>query len=105
MLYKTIVLELIQSRPSYHNRLCQPRMLLPTLNQLAQELKDNHLAWQKTLSEADPQSDPQQIASEALERALQELRERLPSESTASEDGPLTLDAAIAFLRPPTPTE
>src|SRR5262249_26518624 len=101
----TIVLELIQKRPTYHRRLCGLRLMLPTLDQLARELKSNHEDWKKTLTEVTPGRDPFWIASDALERAIQELQDRLPSESTETEDAPRTPHAARAFLPPPPPTE
>ena len=51
------------------------------------------------LSQAKPGSDPSQIASEALELAMEDLRDDLPSASQASEAEPLSLDAAMNFLR------
>lgn len=98
MLYKTIVLEMLLQRPQMHNQLRKDRQLLSTLNLYAAELKTSHEAWQKRLAEAMPGSEPSQIASVATEMALQELKDHLPTESPPSED-PLSLDAAIAFVR------
>ena len=53
--------------------------------------------------DGQPSSDPHQIASEALEMALQELADRLPSESPPDANETLSLDAAMAFLRRHTP--
>ena len=39
MLYKTIILEVIQSRPQLHRKLRQEKMLLRTINYYAPELK------------------------------------------------------------------
>ena len=50
----------------------------------ARELKTSHEAWKETLVQAKPGSDPSQIASEAMEMAVKELEDRLP---TASPDG------------------
>ena len=55
------------------------------------------------LSQAKPDSDPGQIASQALELALEDLRENLPSESPPSGEEAFSLDAAMAFLRRHTP--
>ena len=63
------------------------------------ELKASHEAWKEQLSQARPGSDPSQIASEAMELAVQELRDRLSSASPADETDPLSLDAAMNFLR------
>ena len=99
MQYKTIVLELLQQRPEMHEQLRKDRKLLPTLEIYARELKTSHEAWKEILSQARPGSDPSQIASEALEMALKELEDRLPSESPQDEQEPLSLDAAMAFIR------
>jgi hypothetical protein len=80
MQYKTIVLELLQQNQELHERLRRERMLLATVNILATELRDRHLAWKDQLSQARPESDPHLIASEALELALKGLEDFLPSE-------------------------
>jgi hypothetical protein len=103
MQYKTIVLQLLQQRPEIYDQLRQHRMLLSTLEVLARELKDRHDAWKDLLSQAKPGSDPSQIASEALEMALQGLEGFLPSESPPDENDPLSLEAAMAFIRRHTP--
>ena len=93
MQYKTIILELLRQRPQMHDQLRKDRKLLPTLELYARELKIGHEAWTEVLSQASPGSDPSQIASEALERALKEIEENLDS------DSPLTLDGAMALVR------
>ena len=98
MLYKTIVLELIQAQPDLHERLRTSRTLLPTMNSYASELKTSHEVWQKQLIQAKPGCDPRQIASQALEIALEELKERLRSASAAHETEPLSLDATMTYL-------
>ena len=102
MQYKTIVLELLQQRPQMHERLRKERKLLTTLEIYAKELKTSHEAWMETLSRANPVSNQNQIASEAMEMALKDLEDRLPSESVPSEDEALSLDQAMAFVRSPT---
>ena len=67
------------------------------------ELKASHEAWKEQLSQARPGSDPSQIASEAMELAMQDLRDRLPSASPRDETEPMSLDAAMNFLRRHTP--
>ena len=101
MQYKTIILELLQQRPQMHERLRQERLLLPTMERYAMELRTRHLEWKEQLMERQPDSEPGQIASEAMEMALKELEDRLPPESPES-DGP-TLDAAMASVRRHTP--
>ena len=101
MLYKTMVLGLLEGRPAMHERLRQSRTLLTTVNRLAGELRTSHEAWKARLSQANLTTDPSQISSEAMELALKELVDSLPSESP--DDDPLTLDAAMAFITRPTP--
>src|ERR1700686_3290723 len=98
MQYKTIVLELLKQRTELHEQLRLTRRLLPTLETCAKELKASHESWKETLAEAKPGSDPSQIASEALELALKELEDRLPSASRQDDREPLSLDAAMAFI-------
>jgi len=102
MQYKTIVLQLLEDRPEIHEQLRSSRQLLPMMEHLATELKTRHESWKDHLSQTRPNSDPSQIASEAMEIALQELVDRLPSGSPQSEDD-LSLDSAMAFLRVHTP--
>jgi hypothetical protein len=83
MQYMTIVLELLKQRKRMYERLCRERKSLETVNRYAVELKTRHDAWKEQLSQARPGSDPDQIASEAMELALKELEDSLPS---ASED-------------------
>ena len=103
MLYKTIVLELLQQRPQMHEQLRKERKLLATLELYAKALKSSHEAWKEQISQLRPGSDPGQVASEAMEMALMELEERLPAESPQEENDPLSLDEAMAFLRRHTP--
>ena len=83
MHYKTIVLELLQQYPELHRELASSKTLLPTLERYAAELKARHDDWTQTLSRERPESAPSQIASEALELALQELRDALPADIRA----------------------
>jgi hypothetical protein len=98
MQYKTIVLELLKERTELHEQLRQTRRLLPTLETCSRELKASHETWMETLTQANPGSDPSQIASEALELAIRELEDRLPSASKADEDETLSLDQAMASV-------
>jgi hypothetical protein len=102
MLYKTIVLVLLKQHPELHDQLRVTRRLLPTLDDWAKDLKTSHEAWKETLLQAKPGSDPIQISSEALELALKELEDRLPSASPQDEDE--TLDKAMAHVRSHTPS-
>jgi hypothetical protein len=100
MHYKTIVLQLLEDRPRLHNQLQRERRMLKTVEQLAPELKASHEEWRERLRQLRPESDPAQIASEAMELAIEELRDRLPSESEADNDM-FSLEAALAFLKRP----
>ena len=101
MQYKTIVHELLQQHTELYEQLRLTRRLKPTLETCAKELKASHEAWKDQLSQARPGSDPSQIASEALELAIQELEDRLPS-GPVDENETLSLDQAMAHLRHPT---
>ena len=100
MQYKTIVHELLQQRTELHEQLRLTRRLLPTLETCAKELKESHEAWKERLSQAAPASDQSQVSSEALEMALQELVDRLPSGQVADNEAP-SLDQAMAYVRNP----
>jgi hypothetical protein len=100
MHYKTIVLQLLEDRPRLHNQLQRERRMLKTVELLALELKASHEEWRERLRQLRPRSDPAQIASEAMELAIEELQNRLPSESEADNDT-FSLDAAMAFLKRP----
>jgi hypothetical protein len=78
MLYKTMILGLLEQRPTLYEQLRRRRTLLRTLEQYAAELKTTHEAWKERLAQATPGGSQTQIASEALEIALQEFQDRLP---------------------------
>jgi hypothetical protein len=102
MTYKSIVLEMLQQRPAMHDQLRKERKLLPTMEKYARELKTRHEAWQQMLLGIRPGSTRSQIESEALEVALKEMEECLPSESSPDGREAQFLDAAMLFLRPRT---
>src|SRR5947209_540338 len=103
MLYKTMILELLQQRPEMHDQLRQKRVLLQTLERYAIELKTRHDTWKELLTQAKPGRSESRNATEALEMALQEMQDRLPYGSPPNDKDPLTLDAAMAYLRLHTP--
>jgi hypothetical protein len=103
MQYKTIIYELLQQRPQMQEQLRKERKLLTALENYAKDLKTSHEGWKQLLAQMRPGSDPSQIASEALEIAVKEMEDRLPSESPQNESEALFLDAAMLFLRRPTP--
>jgi hypothetical protein len=98
MLYKTMVLELLQQFPEIHDRLRRERRLLQELDRYAAALKERHDAWTKWLAQADPASRESQVASEALETALRELADHFANGSPTDEGQPLSLEGAMAFL-------
>jgi hypothetical protein len=99
MQYKSMILAILQQRPQMHDQLRKNRKLLSTMEFYAKELKTSHAAWKELLSQLRPGSDQNQMASEALEIALKELEDRLPSESPRNEHETLFLDAAMLFIR------
>jgi len=101
MQYKSIVLELLQQRPEIHDQLRKQRKLLSTMERYAKELQTSHRAWIELLAQMRPNSDARQLYSEALEIALGELEDRLPSASARIESDSQFLDAAMLFLRRP----
>jgi hypothetical protein len=103
MQYKTIVLELLRERTELHEQLRLTRRLPPTLGTCSQELKASHQSWMETLAIANPGRDPSQIASEALELAIKELEDRLPSASKAEDRESLSLDQVMATVTGRTP--
>ncbi len=103
MLYKTMVLELLQQRPEVHEQLRRQRMVLPVLNYYAGELKSLHEAWQQHLAETRPGTSPNQTASEALEIALKEIKDCLPSAPSQPDSAHPSVEDLMAFLRDPTP--
>jgi hypothetical protein len=106
MRYRTIVLELLQDQyPALHAELSRGRALLETMDRLAIELKNAHVAWMNELRRASPDSDIRLIASEALTLAIEHVKGDLPPESPADgTDTPLCLDEAMAFVRRATPS-
>ena len=103
MLYKTIYLELLKQHPTIHDQLKANRQLLAALDHYSMELKSLHEIWKEQLMQAKPGSGPSQIASEALEIALQEMQDRLSHASLAQQNEALSLDEVMAFIRERTP--
>lgn len=101
MLYQSMVLEFLEQCPQIYDRLRHSRTLRSTMERIAIELKTSHEAWRERLSRARPDGDPSQIGSEAMELALQEMADSLPTESPQNDDETFSLDQAIAFIRTP----
>lgn len=105
MLYKTIILGLLEQNPILHERLRRDRAMLFAIDHYSSELKRIHETEMDRLSIARPDSDESQIASEAMEIAVLEMEERLLTASSTQDDSPLTLDEAMAYIRRHTPPE
>jgi hypothetical protein len=101
MQYMSMIHDLLQQRPQMKEQLRKSRKLLPTVETYAKELKTSHDAWKTMLLQLRPGSDQGQIASEALELALKEMEDRLPSASSPDGNVGQVLDAAMLFLRRP----
>jgi hypothetical protein len=99
MQYKTMALELLRERTELYDQLRLTHQLLPTLETLSTELNASHEKWKQTLAGAKPGSEPSQLASEALEMALEELEGRLPPASPRNEQQPFSLEKAMAFVQ------
>ena len=87
MQYKTITLHLLEQRPVLYGQLRRQRKLLAALDRYSATLKNLHESWMERLALAKPGSNESQIASEALEIALQELEDLLPPESSTGGTG------------------
>ena len=98
MQYKTICLQMIQDHPEMYDRLLSQRSLLSTLDRLSSELRTSHQTWKGLLAQAKPGGSDSQIASEALELALQQLASSFASPPT-DEDEPFPLEDAMVFIR------
>jgi hypothetical protein len=98
MLYKTIVLELLKDRPEIHEKLCQKQMLLRAMEYYARKLKELHEAWKQHLSQTSRNADQSQIASQAMELALHDLEDILPSASSSEAADRPSLDDFLNFL-------
>lgn len=101
MQYKHMTLELLRQRPQLHDQLKKEKKLVAALEAYATELKADHLAWIEMLSQMRPGSDRSQIASEAMEIALKEFEDRLPTAFPPDENEGQFLDAAMLFVHQP----
>jgi glutamine synthetase type III len=84
--YKTMILELIQQRPETYKCLYKERQILPALHKYSKVLKAGHEAWNERLLKAKPDSDPSQLATEALEIALKELKAAWDTQESSDQD-------------------
>ncbi|MFO0892649.1 MAG: hypothetical protein U0790_26340 [Isosphaeraceae bacterium] len=103
--YKTIVLEFLKEHhPALHEQLRENRRLQRTVDAYATYLNSKHVAWRDSLLPTGQWGDASQVSSQALELALEDLRESLRDEFSSDETGPLSPGAARAFLRRHTPS-
>jgi hypothetical protein len=84
MHYKTICLGLLEEHPALYEQLRLSRTLLSTMSDKAVALRRYHDDWKDQLTLAKPDWNPDQIASQALELAIQDLRDDLLCESPPS---------------------
>jgi hypothetical protein len=104
--YKTLTLQLLRHYPQIYNHLKKTRKVPQTLDHYSKELKLSHEGWKDSLSESKPGSNPIQIAAEAMELALHDLKDRLQADLPLDgSESLLSLDAAISFLRNPSQHE
>ena len=103
MQYKSMSLSLIQENLELYEQLRSSKRLLPAMDAYAVDLKAGHEAWKDQLGRTRPGSDPSQIASEALEIALKDLEDSLPSGSLPDEDEAISIEEAMAFFLRHTP--
>lgn len=101
MLYKTMMLELLQQQPKLHERLRASRKLQTATEECAIALKRLHDAWKEQLM-GNPSIDPGQLVSAAMEYAQQEMEARLQSVSSRIEQEDLTIEAILAIVHNPT---
>jgi hypothetical protein len=77
MNYKTIILSLLRQNRREYQRLVQAKQLAPTLDLLAQELRERHRDYLTVLAEKDPTTPEVTHSQPAFELALAEIEERL----------------------------
>jgi hypothetical protein len=99
MLYKTIVLELIQDRPELCSRLRQERLMLQAVETLAVDLKSRHEQWQQKLLNTMRGEAKELIHSRAMEFAIDEAIKMLPGESETADQRTVSMNALIDRVR------
>ncbi len=99
MHYKTMVLDLLEQEPELYERLRRSRILRAAVDLYATELGKRHLTWEQVIGRTKLGSSQCQIAGEALELAVEELKDCLASVAPSPETDTLSLDDAMAFLR------
>lgn len=98
MQYKTMVLELIENRPSLHQQLASNDSLLSTMNHLAEELRTSHLDHLMLLHQTESNAPSIPLKHEAMEIAIAEIEKALDMMTPTSGEL-LSIDEAIAFIK------
>jgi hypothetical protein len=103
---KRLIHERLQHQfPALHEQLRANRTLLAALDSYATELKNRHAYWTTEFRLVNPQHDPAQIASIALEMAMDDIQEALRCDSPSPQAVNIFfLGAAIASISRPTPS-
>lgn len=101
MLYKTILLELLEQHPNYLEQLRQTRQTMTWLVETAFELQARHAEWNRVFFKQNPGSIPGQFSREALEMAIREVSLSFPHESAAEELGDFPIEEAIRWIHRP----
>lgn len=99
MHYKTIIFRLLEQQPQLYEQLQRERAALMTVERKAVQLKHRHAAWTEVLTQAQPDSSPNQILSAALELAVRDLEELLATEAAMTDLPAPSLEAAMEFVR------
>ncbi len=101
MLYKTILLELLEQHPNYLDQLRRTRQIMPWLVETAFELQARHAEWNRVFFKQNPGSIPGRFSSEALEIAIREVSFTFPPESPGEELGDFPIEEAIRWIHRP----
>lgn len=104
-MYMTIVLELLEQRPGISDPLRKQGKLPATVERLAWQLRTSHQDWKETLQRSKPNSDPSQIASEAMELAVRQMEDHLLLAFPPDDQKERSPDEAIVSIRAHTPSE
>jgi hypothetical protein len=106
MHYKTIVFELFQDQYRCCTSARTHRLLLQALGKYAIELKACHAYRATEFRQVNPDCSAIEIASFAMEMAIEDLQEHLRCDSplNPNEAGAFYLEAAIASIRHPLPS-
>lgn len=102
MRYQSIMLDLLECHPNIQATLLDQRLTPAILTEMANHLQASHQFWIQELTRKRPGS-AEQIASEALELALDDLKQQFQARRTPSLDSTFSLDDAMAYLRRHTP--